>query len=285
MRSVYLKPKIKMIVFSNSKINLGLWVLNKRPDGYHNISTIFYPIHWCDIIETIPDDPEQNQINIQTSGISLNIPSNQNIIYKAYHLLLDKYGNLPALKVFLHKNVPFGAGLGAGSANAAFFIKSCNSLFNLNMTTEEMKNISSQLGSDCAFFIDNTPARASEKGDVLMPIALSLRQYYILVVFPNIPISTQEAYKNIIPFERRESILDIIQLPVTEWKYYLTNDFEDKIFQLYPLIKQIKSSLYENGAIYAGMSGSGSAVYGIFKYKPNIKLYDKWYCYLEPPCD
>ncbi|GAB4205251.1 MAG: 4-(cytidine 5'-diphospho)-2-C-methyl-D-erythritol kinase [Bacteroidia bacterium] len=272
-----------MIVFSNSKINLGLWILNKRPDGYHNISTIFYPIHWCDIIEIIPNDSEQNQINIQTSGISLNIPSNHNIIYKAYRLLLDKYGNLPALKIFLHKNVPFGAGLGAGSANAAFFIKSCNSLLNLNMTPEEMKNISSTLGADCAFFIDNIPALASQKGDVLSHIPLSLHQYYILVIFPNIPISTQEAYRNIMPFERKESLLDIVQLPITEWKNYLTNDFENNIFKTYPLIEKIKQSLYENGAVYASMSGSGSSVYGIFNDKPDIKAYKEWICFLEQP--
>lgn len=279
------ETKNKMLVFSNAKINLGLWILNKRPDGYHNISTIFYPIHWCDIIEIIPDNSKQNQIDIQTSGISLNIPAHQNIIYKAYHLLLDKYQHLPALKVFLHKNVPFGAGLGAGSANAAFFIKSCNSLLNLNMSPEEMKNISSTLGADCAFFIDNISALASQKGDVLNPVVLSLRHYYILVVFPHIPISTQEAYKNVIPFERKESLLDIVQLPVTEWKKHLTNDFETNIFKTYPLIKQIKQSLYDGGALYASMSGSGSALYGIFNDKPDVKPYSKWTYYLESPHD
>ncbi|MCX7728067.1 MAG: 4-(cytidine 5'-diphospho)-2-C-methyl-D-erythritol kinase [Bacteroidia bacterium] len=272
-----------MIVFSNSKINLGLWVLNKRPDGYHNISTIFYPIHWCDVLEIIPDYSTRNNIHIETFGIPLKIPSHQNIIHQSYLLLLNRYKTLPAIKVFLYKNVPFGAGLGAGSANAAYFIKTCSNILNLNMDVEEMKLLCSQIGSDCSFFIDNTPALASEKGDVLSPIDLNLNNFYILVIFPNISVSTQEAYQDIIPHERKESLWSIIQLPLSEWKHYLTNDFERSVFKKYPIIENIKNSLYKNGAIYASMSGSGSAVYGIFETEPQIKEYEKYQLYLSRP--
>ncbi|HPQ09586.1 MAG TPA: 4-(cytidine 5'-diphospho)-2-C-methyl-D-erythritol kinase [Bacteroidia bacterium] len=272
-----------MIVFSNSKINLGLWVLNKRTDGYHNISTIFYPINWKDILEIIIDDSSSNQIIIKNYGLSLDIPVQQNIIYKAYQLLLEKFKKLPAVNVHLFKNVPFGAGLGAGSANATFFIKALNDLFKLNLSKEELNNLVVKLGSDCAFFLENKPVIAKEKGDKFQPISVNLNDYYILIIFPNINVSTAEAYKNIIPKMRSEKLEDIIQMPISEWKNYLENDFEKVVFKSYPLIAEIKNELYKQGAIYASMSGSGSAVYGFFSEKPKLNDFKNFQYFLNTP--
>lgn len=272
-----------MIVFSNSKINLGLWVLNKRTDGYHNISTIFYPINWKDILEIIIDNSSSNQIIIKNYGISLDIPVHQNIIYKAYLLLLEKFQKLPAVNVHLFKNVPFGAGLGAGSANATFFIKALNDLLKLNLSKEELKNLVVKLGADCAFFLENKPVIAKEKGDKFQPISVNLNAYYILIIFPNINVSTAEAYKNIIPKMRSEKLEDIIQMPISEWKNYLENDFEKVVFKSYPLIAEIKNELYKQGAIYASMSGSGSAVYGIFSEKPELNNFKEFKYFLNTP--
>lgn len=272
-----------MIVFSNSKINLGLWILNKRADGYHNISTVFYPIGWSDVLEIIPDYSKQNDLNITTYGIPLNVDKKDNILYKAYQLLLNQCGSLPFLNVYLYKNVPFGAGLGGGSANASYFIKACNQLLNLNLPLNNLLSIASQLGADCAFFINNIPSVASEKGNVLNPVELSLSQYHILVVYPNIAISTKDAYQNVIPKQRNEHLTDILKLPINEWKNYLHNDFENYALSKYPILQEIKQSMYENTALYASMSGSGSAVYGIFKNKPDIKIYSSFRVYLETP--
>lgn len=261
-----------MIVFSNSKINLGLYILNKRTDGYHDISTVFYPIMWKDIIEILPDSRHQNQINITTYGISLNISIKENIIFKAYQLLIQRFHYLPSLNVYLYKQVPFGAGLGGGSANAAFFLKSCNTLLNLNLSKEELKSLAANLGADCAFFIENTPCLASGKGDILTPIDFNLSSYYIYVIYPNISISTKEAYQSIVPIQREVNYNSILQLPLTEWKYHLENDFEKAIFTKHPILQNIKQQLYEQGALYASMSGSGSALFGIFKEKPCIKI-------------
>jgi len=259
-----------MIVFSNSKINLGLWVLNKRNDGYHNIATIFYPINWKDVLEIKVDNTSFNQIVIKNYGLFLDIPIYQNIIYKAYHLLLEKFQKLPSVNVYLFKNVPFGSGLGAGSANATFFIKALNDLLKLNISREELYNLVVKLGADCAFFLENKPVLAKEKGDIFQPVMVSLSSYYILIIFPNINISTAEAYKNVVPKMRSEKLEEIIQMPINEWKNYLENDFENYVFNRYPLIEEIKYNLYKKGALYASMSGSGSAVYGIFSEKPEL---------------
>ncbi len=275
------EAKIKqVIVFSNSKINLGLYILNKRPDGYHDISTVFYPIMWKDIIEIIPDFNHQNQINITNYGISLNIPIQENIIFKAYQLLLQRFKDLPSLNVYLYKQVPFGAGLGGGSANAAFFLKSCNTLLNLNLSKEELKSIAASLGADCAFFIENTPCLASGKGDILTPIKLHLSSYYIYVIYPNIMISTKEAYQNITPKNKDIDLQKILQLPIEWWKENLNNDFEEGLFKQYPILSEIKQKMYEQGALYASMSGSGSALFGIFKKKPSIKINPDYKTYL-----
>lgn len=272
-----------MLVFSNSKINLGLWILNKRSDGYHNIETIFYPILWQDIIEVIPNSQQHNQIEIFNYGLQLNIQLQENIIFKAYQLLLKKFHSLPSIKVYLYKQVPFGAGLGAGSANAAYFIKICNEIFELQLSKEELFLIASQLGADCAFFIENRVCLAKEKGDVLFPISLDLSSYYILIIYPNINISTKEAYQNCIPKERDLSLIDVINKPIYEWRYYLENDFEKNIYDEYPLIKKIKEKLYQKNAIYSSMSGSGSAVFGIFENTPELDEFKEYPHFLQLP--
>ncbi|MEW6774334.1 MAG: 4-(cytidine 5'-diphospho)-2-C-methyl-D-erythritol kinase [Bacteroidota bacterium] len=260
-----------MVIFSNSKINLGLWVLNKREDGYHNISTIFYPIGWSDIIEIIPDYSKESDVDIEILGLKLDVEKKQNIIYKAYCLLQNKFSNLPFLKIYLYKNVPFGAGLGGGSANAAYFIKACNDVLKLNLSKDEMKEMAAQLGADCAFFIENKPMLATEKGDKLEEIQIDLSGYYLYVVFPNILISTKEAYQNIQAKMRENNLAEIIKMPITQWKNNLDNDFERYVFLKYPEIEKIKQILYDKGAVYASLSGSGSAVYGIFYNKIEIK--------------
>lgn len=278
-----------MIIFSNAKINIGLWVLNKREDGYHNICSIFYPIQWQDILEIHVSEYIKNDIEIETYGIDLNITKQENIIFKAYQLLLKKFTTLPGLKVLLYKNVPHGAGLGAGSANAAFFIQECNRLLKLNLPLDEIRKLSEQLGADCVFFTYNQPCIASEKGNVLKPLTLNLSNYYILIIYPNIAISTKDAYSHILPKTRNENLIDLIQHPIEEWKKIIENDFESFVFNKYPIIKELKEHLYSHQAIYASMSGSGSAIFGIFKEHPSFlmieELQKKNYLYfIQKPC-
>lgn len=275
-----------MLYFSNSKINLGLWILRKREDGYHDIATIFYPIDWSDILEVILVNDNQRDIRIFNYGLPLHITLKDNIIYKAHQLMLQKgYINYiqDSIEVYLYKNVPFGAGLGAGSANAAYYIKMINTLYELNLSVEDMKNLASLLGADCAFFIENRPALASGKGDILKPISINLSSYYLLVVYPDIFISTSEAYQNVRPVMRKDKLEEIIQLPIKNWKEYLCNDFEQYIFMKYPLIKQIKEQMYQDGAIYSSMSGSGSAVFGLFEKEPPLAHYSFSKIYLKKP--
>lgn len=268
-----------MIVFSNAKINLGLWILKKRTDGYHDISTVFYPIPWKDIIEIIPIPHSFNEIDIHNYGIPLNIPKESNILCKAYQMLKNRCGQIPAVQVYLYKNVPYGAGLGAGSANAAFFLKSYNQMFHLHLSDTELKEIAAQLGSDCVFFIDNVPSIASGRGEVLHPLSVSLSGYFLLIVYPNIIVSTQEAYAEAIPQNRAHSLKDIVQSDITRWKYELENDFEKTVFRKYPRIAEIKEQMYTEGALYSSMSGSGSAVFGLFKTKPSTTKYPQCRCF------
>lgn len=235
---------------------------------------------WKDIIEILPDTSSENNIRIYNLGLPLNIPPEENLIFKAYHLLLNTFQHLPSLKVYLYKQVPFGAGLGAGSANAAFFLDACNNILKLHLTKEELKNFARQLGSDCVFFIENSPCIASGKGDVLTPISLDLSAYYIYIIYPKMVISTKEAYQSIVPIQRTVHLNSILQLPLTEWKAHLENDFEKAIFTKHPVLQNIKQQLYAHGALYASMSGSGSALFGIFKEKPSIKMPSDYTTYL-----
>ena len=254
-----------MILFPNAKINIGLNVLSRRTDGYHNLETVFYPIPLQDSIEVV----EADQMSFNSSGIEIPGHANENLCLKAYDLLLKDF-QLPALSIHLHKQIPIGAGLGGGSSDAAFFVKLLNEKFGLGLGTEQMQDYVRKLGADCAFFISNEPVFASGKGDQFTSIDLDLSAYTIVLVMPPVHVSTGEAYRGVKPHTPEVSLLNLIKLPVSEWKGKIKNDFEDSIFKTHSLIRGVKADLYEKGALYAAMSGSGSAVYGIFESKPDM---------------
>ncbi|MCX7987245.1 MAG: 4-(cytidine 5'-diphospho)-2-C-methyl-D-erythritol kinase [Bacteroidales bacterium] len=252
-----------MITFPNAKINLGLHVIEKRNDGYHNIETIFYPISLCDALEVVVSEKGLKLFNY---GLKVNIPDHDNICIRAYNLIKERY-DIPPVEIHLFKRIPFGAGLGGGSSDAANMLLILNSLFELNITEHELKLLSLQLGSDCPFFLYNKAMYATGRGEILKPCELSLSGKYILLVKPPLHIPTSEAYQGITPRKPEHNLLDVIKLPVNEWRYYLQNDFETNIFSKHPQLKEIKSKLYDMGSIYASMSGSGSTIYGIFEDK------------------
>lgn len=257
-----------MICFPNAKINLGLNITEKRADGFHNIETVFYPVAWSEALEVVESN-QTNDFNLHLSGIPISGNLEDNLLYKAYHLV-KQHHHVPGIEVYLHKALPMGAGLGGGSADAAFFINLLNEQFQLNLTEELRVSIARQLGSDCAFFIKNKPVFAIEKGDVFHDIMIDLSRYFIALVYPNVHSNTMEAYSLVKPSKPQKSITQILQQPIETWKEELTNDFELSIFSKYPIVKEVKQSLYDCGAVYACMSGSGSAVFGIFKNEPKI---------------
>lgn len=258
-----------MIAFPNCKINLGLYIESKREDGYHNIKTVFYPVQLCDALEII-ESPSKTELNI--SGIPVKGDVESNLCIKAYNLIKADF-ELPPVKIHLHKAIPSGAGLGGGSSDAAFTIRLLNDLFLLKLTDSQMQAYASELGSDCAFFIKNSTAIASEKGNFFENLSISLNSYSIIIVKPQIHISTPDAYRWVYP---RNSIIDIeniIKQPIAGWKQNLVNDFEDSVFEKHPEIQKVKEYLYENGAVYSAMSGSGAAVFGLFKNEiPNLNF-------------
>ena len=259
-----------MICFPNAKINIGLRILEKRPDGYHNIESVFYPVGWCDVLEAIKMEGF-GKIELHLSGIPVpGRTNNDNLCVKLYKLLLKKY-KLPSLKVWLHKAIPIGAGLGGGSSDAAHFIKLLNDMCELGLSMDEMKAYVASLGSDCVFFIEDKPVFASSRGEVTEAINLDLNSYFIGIVFPEIQISTPFAYSLVTPQKQKDSLKNIIKVKnISEWKDAIINDFEKPLFEKYPIIAKVKDQLYKEGAVYAAMTGSGSAVYGIFDRKTEI---------------
>ena len=262
-----------MITFPYAKINLGLYIHSKRADGFHTIETIFYPIHsFSDVLEIIPTD--KSNYSFQQSGIFIENQNDSNLVEKAY-LLLKKPYNLPSVDMFLYKQIPVGAGLGGGSSDAAFALKLINMLFKLDLSDEKLKEYASQLGSDCPFFIDNTPAIGTGRGNELLPCLIpQLTGKYIVIVTPDVFISTAQAYKLCQPIKRTVFLSDIIFQPIQTWKELLINDFEKTLFPIYPQLQKIKENLYQHGAIYASLSGSGSSLYGIFNEKPEMSEFD-----------
>lgn len=255
-----------MVVFPPCKINLGLNIVAKRADGYHDIDTCFYPVPWTDILEILPS----KNLKMETSGISIPGSTDENICLKAYHLLAHDF-KIPTVQIHLHKIIPIGAGLGGGSADGAFALKTLNSLFELNLSSEQLKDYASQLGSDCAFFIDAVPAMGTGRGEVLTPISVDLKGKYLVIIKPDTHVSTAEAYANVKPTAWTTPVQKIIEdLPLDQWQYHLENDFENSVFKKYPEIKKIKDSMYQAGAMYASMSGSGSSVFGIFEREADI---------------
>lgn len=258
-----------MISFPNAKINIGLNVLERRTDGYHTIESIFYPVKWCDAIEIIP---EQGNGIIHISALGIPIPGSpeSNLCVKAYNLLSAKY-KLPSLHLYLLKCIPLGAGLGGGSADAAFFLKLINDVFQLNTGVDELKLYAAQIGSDCTFFIENKPALVTGTGNIVHPINLDLSKHHIAIIYPQIHVDTKNAYSLIRPHRRNTSLTDLIQTPIHTWKETIINDFEEPIFKANPSLAELKNLLYQQGALYASMTGSGSALYGIFDKKPHLE--------------
>lgn len=261
-----------MICFPNAKLNLGLNIVEKLNDGYHSIQSVFYPVGLMDALEVVENkEASAERIVMTTSGIEIPGNVNQNLCYKAYHLISKDY-SLPNVKVHLHKHIPIGAGLGGGSSDGAFFIRLLSDTFQLNLSWGEMHNYARQLGSDCSFFITNKPVFAEGKGDQYERIELNLDGYHIALVCPSVHINTAKAYSGVTPKPAVRSIeKDILTVPIEQWKDCIHNDFEDSIFPQFLLVKDIKEKLYNNGALYASMSGSGSSVYGIFKNETRLK--------------
>ena len=268
-----------MINFPNAKINIGLNIINKRPDGFHNIETIFYPIGLSDILEI---NISNDKINFKNTGLTVeNKRFESNICYKAYQKLNNNF-SLEPVNIHLHKIIPFGAGLGGGSSDASFTLKAINSIMKLNLNDNTIIKYAERVGSDCPFFIINKPSFASEKGNMLKPIDLSLKGYFLVIVHPGIHVNTAKAYSNISLKKPEISLSELIKQPIENWKETIKNDFEDSVFNDHPEIEIIKSKLYNLGAIYSSMSGSGSAVFGIFNYKIDIKdSFNKYFIWTE----
>ncbi len=249
-----------MICFPNAKINLGLNIVSKRSDGYHNIETIFYPIPIKDALEVVSTEVH----SFNQTGIVIDTPSEKNLVMKALNILEKKY-TFPPLAVYLHKSIPFGAGLGGGSSDAANMLCLVNDYCQLKISDNELEELASSIGADCPFFIQNKPVFASGTGNIFESVNLSLSGYYLCLVKPEISVSTAEAYSMVKPHTPSISLKEIITKPITEWKEIMQNDFEASVFAKFPVIGSIKESLYREGAVYASMSGSGSSVFGLFE--------------------
>lgn len=264
-----------MLTFPTAKINLGLRIIEKRPDGFHNLQSCFYPVGWSDVLEVIP----ASTIGFTSSGLPIPGAPETNLCIQAYKLLAADFA-LPPVQLHLHKLVPIGAGLGGGSADAAFTLNLLNDRFKLDLNTTTLESYARRLGSDCAFFVQNRPRYCLEKGDVFEDIALDLGGYYLLLVYPNLAISTAEAYAGIRPHRPETDLYTDLKAPIDSWRTRIQNDFEHSLFPKYPVLPAVKQQLYKMGAVYSSMSGSGSTLYGIFNAPvslPNqFRVYRVW---------
>lgn len=251
-----------MITFPNAKINFGLDVVSRRPDGYHDISTLFYPVPLCDTLE-MTELPADSDVKLSVSGNSIDCPPEKNLVMKAYRALADKY-DLPPVAFRLVKNIPDGAGLGGGSSDASFALRMLRDAFLPHIHDDALAEIASRIGADCPFFIYNKPMYATGIGEVLSAAPEVLAGYTMLLVKPEVYVSTREAYSMIHPEQPAKSVPEIVCSSPDNWKYDLKNDFEPGVFSLHPEVGEMKQSMYDAGALYASMSGSGSSVYGIF---------------------
>ena len=262
-----------MITFPCAKINLGLNIVSKRPDGYHNLETVFYPIPLTDALEIKYMDekfPSESPCDLKITGNDVDCNEEDNLVIKAYQLLAADF-QLPRVHAHLVKRIPTQAGLGGGSSDAAYMIRLLDERFRLNIGIPEMERYAAKLGADCAFFITADPSYAEGIGDVLMPVDVpgaGLGGYYLAVVKPSVAVSTRDAYAAIVPKTPTKCCRDIVRQPIETWKDELVNDFEAPIFAMHPELAAIKLSLYDAGAVYAAMSGSGSALFGIFREQP-----------------
>jgi len=256
-----------MICFPNAKINIGLRVTGKRPDGYHNIESILYPVGLTDILEISEQKKDSGKgISLDTTGIKIDSPPEENLVFRTAELLRKEY-SIPPLDIHLHKLIPTGSGLGGGSSDTAFLLRLLNNKFSIRITEEKLHAIASGLGSDCPFFLNRTSAFISGRGENIKRISLNLSQFYLVIVYPGIHIDTGLAYSRITPSKPGLSLQKLIKYPVSLWKENIFNDFEKPVFSKYPNIKKIKEKLYSMGAIYSSLTGSGSAVYGLFDKK------------------
>lgn len=253
-----------MVSFAPCKVNLGLHVVAKRTDGYHDIETCFFPVPWTDVLEIIPS----KEFQFSTTGISIPGKEEDNLCIKAYRLLQDAYA-LPPVKIHLHKIIPMGAGLGGGSADGAYALRLLNSIFELKLPTEQLREYAARLGSDCAFFVGDQPMIGTGRGEILTPVSINLSGYFLVLVKPNVHVSTKDAYAGLSPKKPSRSIKEILERPIADWQRMLVNDFEPTVFQKFPEIEQIKKRLIELGALYASMSGSGATVFALFE-KPTL---------------
>jgi 4-diphosphocytidyl-2-C-methyl-D-erythritol kinase len=296
-----------MIVFPNCKINLGLHILNKREDGYHNLETVFYPVQLRDALEVVRrDDGRQttddktlsepvphkagvegaagviersrdNDITFSSTGLPIAGDETNNLCIKAYHLLKKDFPALPPVQMHLHKAIPMGAGLGGGSADGAFALKLLNDKFQLGLSTQQLIDYSMQLGSDCPFFIVNKPCYATGRGEILETVELDLSAYHFAIVNPGIHVNTGWAFSQLaLTNVDRPDMKAIIQQPIETWKDQLINDFEEPVSKAHPEIAAIKQQLYDAGAVYASMTGSGSTVFGLFEKEPKLKFADSY---------
>jgi 4-diphosphocytidyl-2-C-methyl-D-erythritol kinase len=261
-----------MITFPRAKINIGLRITGKRQDGFHNIETIFCPLPLCDALEFVVSGDQKNGDFLTVTGIQTYSRPDDNLVMKAVKKLREDF-SFPFLKIHLHKAIPVGAGLGGGSSDAAFILKGINRCYGLNLNNNQLKALALELGSDCPFFIDCTPAYAKGRGEILVPCEKQLlKNHYMILLNPGIGVNTGEAYKNCIPAEPSESLHTLIEnLPPEKWKEVIRNDFEEYVFSRHPEIGMLKEELYNSGAVFSLMSGSGSSVYGIFKLKQTIR--------------
>jgi len=261
-----------MITYPIAKINLGLNVIEKRADGYHNLETVFYPVPICDALEVMPMSegfPSDVDCDLKVTNIPIAGDEQRNLVVRAYQLLKQDFPTLPRLHVHLWKGIPTQAGMGGGSSDCAYMIRILNDMFSLGLSKEQMARYATRLGADCPFFIYSTPCYAEGIGEKLVPIAVNLKGWYIAVVRPDIPVSTKEAFSLIRPHRPAHNSREVMTQPVETWRELLTNDFEESVFALHPEIGQVKEKLYKMGATYAAMTGSGSALFGLFKESPD----------------
>ncbi len=266
-----------MITFPNAKINLGLNVVEKRPDGYHNLETVFYPVPITDALEVFPMDPSfpsDVDCDLKVTNISIDGDEQKNLVVKAYNLMKQDFPTLPRIHVHLYKGIPTQAGMGGGSSDCGFMITLLNQQFQLGLTDQQMIDYAAKLGADCAFFVLNKPCYAEGIGEELQPVSLDLKGWYLAVVRPAIPVSTKEAFSLIVPQHPEKNCLDIVRQPAETWRDQLTNDFEKSVFAIHPEIGAIKDRLYDMGAVYAAMSGSGSSLFGLFRQPVSLDAFD-----------
>lgn len=270
-----------MITFPNAKINLGLNIVEKRLDGYHNLETVFYPVPIEDALEVNIRNEGNGKLRLHQAGLEIEGEAENNLVVKAYRLLDEKF-NLPPVDIHLYKRIPSGAGLGGGSSDAAYMLKLLNEKFDLKLADETLEEYAARLGADCAFFIRNAATYAEGIGNIFSPISLSLKGYQIVLIKPDIFVSTREAFAQIKPHRQQIPLKEVIKQPIEDWREFMVNDFEESVFPQFPAIKEIKEELYRQGAIYAAMTGSGSSVFGLFQPKavlPNKPFAEKAFVY------